>query len=77
MVRLIAVTGAIALLAAVMAWSAPASVGAESIPFRWRDLLGMLLCMVLARSAAMAFNRIADRAIDARHRQLHARSTAP
>ena len=33
--------------------------------FRWRDGLGILLCMVLARSAAMAFNRWADRHIDA------------
>ena len=33
--------------------------------FRWRDLLGILLCMVFARSAAMAFNRLADRRIDA------------
>jgi len=33
--------------------------------FRWQDGLGILLCMVLARSAAMAFNRWADRWIDA------------
>ncbi|MCA9049884.1 MAG: putative 4-hydroxybenzoate polyprenyltransferase [Planctomycetaceae bacterium] len=48
-----------ALLAAVMAWSLPDSV------FRLRDLAGILLCMVFARSAAMAFNRLADREIDA------------
>jgi 4-hydroxybenzoate polyprenyltransferase len=29
------------------------------------DLVGILLCMVFARSAAMAFNRLADRRIDA------------
>jgi 4-hydroxybenzoate polyprenyltransferase len=29
------------------------------------DLLGILLCMVFARSAAMAFNRLADRRFDA------------
>ena len=31
----------------------------------WQQLLGILLCMVAARSAAMAFNRLADRNIDA------------
>lgn len=46
-----------ALLAAVLAW--------RTVPFRWQDLLGILLCMVFARSAAMAFNRLADRKIDA------------
>ncbi len=34
---------------------------------RWQELLGILLCMVTARSAAMAFNRLADRKIDARN----------
>jgi 4-hydroxybenzoate polyprenyltransferase len=53
-----------ALLAAVMAWTAPLPGGARP-EFRWRDLLGILLCMTLARSAAMAFNRLADRKIDA------------
>ena len=46
-----------ALMAAALAW--------REIPFRWRDLLGILLCMAFARSAAMAFNRIADRHLDA------------
>lgn len=32
---------------------------------RWEELLGILFCMVFARSAAMAFNRLADRKIDA------------
>ncbi|MCA9267328.1 MAG: putative 4-hydroxybenzoate polyprenyltransferase [Planctomycetales bacterium] len=32
---------------------------------RWQEVVGVLLCMVAARSAAMAFNRIADRKIDA------------
>jgi 4-hydroxybenzoate polyprenyltransferase len=32
---------------------------------RWQELLGILLCMVTARSAAMAFNRLVDRKIDA------------
>jgi 4-hydroxybenzoate polyprenyltransferase len=47
-----------------MAWTA--NVRSEpAIPFRWRDLAGILLCMVAARSAAMAFNRIVDRRFDA------------
>lgn len=33
--------------------------------FRWLDLVGILVCMVCARTAAMAFNRLADRRIDA------------
>jgi 4-hydroxybenzoate polyprenyltransferase len=37
----------------------------EKIPFRSLDLVGILLCMVFARSAAMGFNRFADRQIDA------------
>lgn len=48
-----------ALLAALLAWRRPES------PFRWVDLLGIVLCMVAARSAAMAFNRLVDRDIDA------------
>jgi 4-hydroxybenzoate polyprenyltransferase len=53
-----------ALLAAVMAWTTPLPLGG-SPEFRWRDLAGVLLCMTFARSAAMAFNRLADRRIDA------------
>lgn len=38
-------------------------------PFEWRefglDLLGILLCMGFARSAAMAFNRLVDQPFDA------------
>ncbi len=48
-----------ALLSAVIAWAQPDS------EFRWRDLVGILICMVTARSAAMAFNRLVDRDIDA------------
>ena len=48
-----------ALLAAILAW--------RTTPFRWRDLIGVLLCMVFARSAAMAFNRVVDRRIDAQN----------
>jgi 4-hydroxybenzoate polyprenyltransferase len=46
-----------ALLSAALAW--------QETPFRWLDLAGILLCMVFARSTAMAFNRLADRDIDA------------
>jgi 4-hydroxybenzoate polyprenyltransferase len=46
-----------ALFAALLAW--------RETPFRFQQLLGILLCMVFARSAAMAFNRIVDRDIDA------------
>lgn len=45
-------------------------IAADIVPradgwFRWQDLLGLLLCMVAGRSAAMAFNRLADREFDA------------
>lgn len=52
-----------ALLAAAMAWSANFRAK-PPIPFRWLDLLGILICMVMARSAAMAFNRLVDRRFD-------------
>src|SRR5580698_4409827 len=48
-----------ALLAAALAW--------VDEPFRWSDLVGIILCMVFARSAAMAFNRLADRRMDAQN----------
>ncbi|MCL2004585.1 MAG: putative 4-hydroxybenzoate polyprenyltransferase [Planctomycetaceae bacterium] len=37
----------------------------DEIPFRVLDIVGILLCMLFARSAAMGFNRFADRNIDA------------
>ena len=46
-----------ALFAAALAW--------RETPFRTRDLVGILLCMVCARAAAMAFNRLVDRRLDA------------
>lgn len=52
-----------ALLSAVMAWTAPAPAEA-SVGFHWIHLVGILICMVAARSAAMAFNRLIDRDID-------------
>jgi 4-hydroxybenzoate polyprenyltransferase len=48
-----------ALISAALAWSGP------GVEFRWLDLAGIILCMVFARSAAMAFNRLVDRKIDA------------
>ncbi len=53
-----------ALLAAAMAWSANART-TPPVEFRWLDLLGIVVCMATARSAAMAFNRLADRRLDA------------
>jgi 4-hydroxybenzoate polyprenyltransferase len=50
-----------ALLSAVLAWQQP------GVAFRLRDVAGLLLCMVFARSASMAFNRIADRGYDAQN----------
>lgn len=47
-----------AALAAVLAWSQP------DTEFRAQDAVGILLCMVFARSAAMAFNRLVDRDVD-------------
>jgi len=50
-----------ALVSAVLAWRQNAR---EGLAFRWRDFLGILLCMIFARSVAMAFNRLVDRRID-------------
>lgn len=50
-----------ALLAAILAWQQSES------PFAWKELGGILLCMVFARSAAMAFNRLVDRDVDAQN----------
>lgn len=49
-----------ALLSAALAWK-------EQGYFSWLQLLGIVLCMVFARSTAMAFNRLADRHIDAQN----------
>ncbi|AMV39876.1 UbiA-like polyprenyltransferase [Planctomyces sp. SH-PL62] len=51
-----------ALMGAVLAaW------GPDGLSGRPRDWLGVLLCMATARSAAMAFNRLVDRDLDARN----------
>jgi 4-hydroxybenzoate polyprenyltransferase len=47
-----------ALTSAALAWK-------KSGAFSWLQLVGILLCMIFARSAAMAFNRLADRRLDA------------
>src|SRR3954447_15025836 len=45
--------------------AALAARGPDGWRGRPRDWAGILLCMATARSAAMAFNRLADRQIDA------------
>ncbi len=54
-----------AILAALMAWRRNAIDWPSQPAWRWQEVAGILLCMVAARSAAMAFNRLADRKIDA------------
>ncbi|GAB2975762.1 UbiA-like polyprenyltransferase [Mucilaginibacter puniceus] len=43
------------------------AITTTSYPFEWPKLLMMILCMVFARNAAMAFNRYLDRDIDAKN----------
>jgi len=43
------------------------AVGLHDYPFDFRILLIVILCMVLARNAAMGLNRFADRKIDAKN----------
>jgi 4-hydroxybenzoate polyprenyltransferase len=50
-----------ALFSACLAWFK------KEQGFSWLELAGILFCMVFARSAAMAFNRLADRDIDAQN----------
>jgi 4-hydroxybenzoate polyprenyltransferase len=57
-----------ALLGAAMAAFYPGTP-----PTRPQDWLGILLCMATARTAAMAFNRLADRSYDARNPRTAAR----
>ncbi len=53
-----------AALATVLAFATPLSSG-DPPTVRLQDLVGILLCMVFARSAAMAFNRLIDHRFDA------------
>jgi 4-hydroxybenzoate polyprenyltransferase len=57
-----------ALLSAALAAHGPSGWTSS-----WRDWLGILLCMATARSAAMAFNRLADRRLDAHNPRTAAR----
>ena len=52
-----------ALLAAMMAWALGHSERPPQ-PFRWQELVGILVCMMAARTVAMAVNRIADARFD-------------
>lgn len=61
-----------ALLAAIMAWTTPVMRDPPP-PFRWLVIVGILVCMVAARSAAMAFNRLVDRRIDSENPRTKAR----
>jgi 4-hydroxybenzoate polyprenyltransferase len=54
-----------AALATVMALTTPMPGSDQTPNVRIRDLIGIVLCMVLARSAAMAINRLLDQDIDA------------
>jgi 4-hydroxybenzoate polyprenyltransferase len=47
-------------MAVILAFQAPAPVATSPAEW-WRRGLGVLLCMVTARTAAMAFNRLVDR----------------
>ena len=54
-----------AVLIAIASGDSPAGA-AGTAPLPWhKSLVGILVCMVTARTAAMAFNRLVDRAIDA------------
>jgi 4-hydroxybenzoate polyprenyltransferase len=55
-----------ALFGAVLAWYTKRA-------FQWVELAGVLVCMIFARSVAMAFNRLADRDIDAANPRTAAR----
>jgi 4-hydroxybenzoate polyprenyltransferase len=45
----------------------------DSVSFSWQTLFLVVLCMVFARSAAMAFNRFLDRDIDRRNPRTQSR----
>jgi len=49
-----------ALLATAWAYAVPIRETGIYLPFQWRSLLGIILCMVTARSFAMAMNRLLD-----------------
>ena len=53
-----------ALMAVILAFQAQTPAATSPAEW-WRRGLGVLLCMVTARTAAMAFNRLVDRSFDA------------
>jgi 4-hydroxybenzoate polyprenyltransferase len=53
-----------ALLASFWAWMLPSPIEGIEVGFRWQHGLGILLCMVFARSFAMAVNRLLDQKWD-------------
>ncbi|MFM8400999.1 MAG: UbiA family prenyltransferase, partial [Pirellula sp.] len=53
-----------AMLASFWAWMLPSPVKGIAFDFRWQHALGVLLCMVFARSFAMAVNRLLDQKWD-------------
>jgi 4-hydroxybenzoate polyprenyltransferase len=55
-----------ALLGVVLACVVPSDIGLSIGVLAWRTV-AVVLCMVTARSAAMAFNRLVDAAIDGRN----------
>src|SRR5207253_10962667 len=62
-----------ALASAALAWRAKWAQQPFSGAEFALDLVGILLCMVFARSAAMAFNRLADQRYDAANPRTAAR----
>ncbi len=58
---------ALAAVWAMVVGSRSGSSTAASDLLTWKSLLGVLICMVAARSFAMAFNRLVDRDIDAQN----------
>ncbi len=55
-----------ALIAVLLAWSLAGPGSQGPLPDGWLlPLVGVVVCMVSARTAAMAFNRLVDRDIDA------------
>ena len=49
-----------ALLATAWAYAVPVRETGNYLTFQWRSLFGIILCMVTARSFAMAMNRLLD-----------------
>jgi 4-hydroxybenzoate polyprenyltransferase len=53
--------------AALLKLMVPIAPREAMVAFRWQQLLGLLLCMVSARSFAMSVNRLADCRLDAKN----------